>query len=141
MNLLAVLRQYQSRAVRAAAAAFAIGWLGFAVAPCQAMGIPSPVDAPPHGTMPMDDCDHCPPPADETPSACAIAAADDCSPATQSIGGFRQADQPKPVALAAPHPAEQASATPAGIRYRPLAAPAAPFPRATLQQRYCSYLK
>jgi hypothetical protein len=139
MNLLARLRSHQSRAARLAAVVFAVGWLGFAVAPCQAMNA-TPDEAPHHGSMPMDDCGHCPPATETTPD-CAEAAPTDCLSPAQPAVELRQIEQPKLVAVlpaVVDACAEPAPATrpPAGPRTR-----AAPLPQASLQQRYCSYLK
>lgn len=129
MSLFDALRHHQSRAARLAAAVFACGWLGFAVAPCQAMG-----------AMPMDDCGHCPP-ATETLPDCADAAPADCLAAAQPAIELRQLEQPKPVAILPAVVDVCAVASPAA---RPPGAPrerAAPLAHASLQQRYCSYLK
>lgn len=138
MSLLAALRHHQSRAARLAAAVFAFGWLGFAVAPCQAMSA-MPDEAPHHGSMPMDDCGHCPP-VDSVPD-CADVAAADCVSSAQPAIELRQLEQPKPVAIL---PAVvDACAVLAPVVRPPGAAHsrAAPLPHASLQQRYCSYLK
>lgn len=139
MSLLAALRHYQSRAARLAAAAFAFGWLGFAVAPCQAMNV-MPDEAPHHGSMPMDDCGHCPPESSKLPD-CADAAPADCLSSTQPAIELRQLEQPKPVAIL---PAVVDVCAAAAPTARPPSAPrarAAPLAHASLQQRYCSYLK
>jgi hypothetical protein len=139
MNLLARLRHHQSRAARLAAAVFAVGWLGFAVAPCQAMS-PMPDEAPHHGTMPMDDCGHCPPETSNVPD-CADAAPADCLSSAQPAIELRQAEQPKPAAIL---PAVVDTCAVPAPAARPPDAPrtrAAPLPHASLQQRYCSYLK
>ncbi|HEU0224556.1 MAG TPA: hypothetical protein VFR29_03910 [Steroidobacteraceae bacterium] len=139
MSLLAALRHCQSRAARMAAAVFAVGWLGFAVAPCQAMN-PMPDEAPHHGTIPMDDCGHCPPATDTAPD-CADAEPVDCFAAAQPAIELRQAGPPKPVAVL---PAIMDTCAVPAPAARPPAAPrthAAPLPHASLQQRYCSYLK
>jgi hypothetical protein len=139
MNLLARLRHHQSRAARLAAAVFAVGWLGFAVAPCQAMNA-TPEQAPHHGTMPMDDCGHCPPETGNVPD-CADAAPADCLSSAQPAIELRQVEQPKPVAILPT--VDDVCAMPAPATRPPAAPPrrAAPLPRASLQQRYCSYLK
>lgn len=139
MNLLARLRSHQSRAARLAAAVFAVGWLGFAVAPCQAMN-PMPDEAPHHGSMPMDDCGHCPPETSGVPD-CADASPSDCLSSVQPAIELRQVEQPKPFAILPA--AVEACVVPAPAA-RPLAAArtrATPLPHTSLQQRYCSYLK
>lgn len=140
MNLFAILRHQRSRAARLAAVVFAIGWLGFAVAPCQAMGMESPADAPHHGSMPMDDCGHCPPNA-QTPADCVTAAPADCLAAVQPLLDSRQVENPKPAVLMSQLPADLVGP----IRARaPGIWPDAmdpPLPHASIQQRYCSFLK
>jgi hypothetical protein len=140
MNLLAALRHYHSRGMRRAAVVFAIGWLGFAVAPCQAMGIESPSDAPHHGSMPADDCGHCLPSANEA-SGCASAAAADCLPAVTPLIDVRETDHPKPVAMPAPIAAELSGAGPVRALRGSRRAPTLPLPHASVQQRYCTFLK
>ncbi|MBX3702594.1 MAG: hypothetical protein KF822_02340 [Steroidobacteraceae bacterium] len=138
MSLLAALRYHQSRAARLAAAAFAFGWLGFAVAPCQAM-MPAPDEAPQHGSMPMDDCGHCPP-AESVPD-CADVAAADCVSSAQPAIELRKLELPKPVAVLPSVVDGRAVPAPAARPPDHPRARAAPLPHATLQQRYCSYLK
>lgn len=139
MNWLAALRHYQSRAARLATAAFVVGWLGFAVAPCQAMNV-TPEQSPHHGSMPMDDCGHCPPATDTAPD-CADAAPTDCLSSAQPAIELRQLEQPKPVAIL-PLTADVSAALASAVRPPPApVARAAPLPHASLQKRYCSYLK
>jgi len=139
MNLLARLRHDQSGAARLAAAAFAVGWLGLAVAPCQAMNA-TPEQAPHHGTMPMDDCSHCPPETGNAPD-CADAAPADCLSSAQPAIELRQAEQPKPVAILPALPTDASSLALSPRPPRSADSRAAPLPHASLQQRYCSYLK
>lgn len=139
MSLLAALRHLPSRAARLAAAVFAFGWLGFAVAPCQAMGA-MPDEAPHHGSMPMDDCGHCPPATSGMPD-CADAAPVDCLSSAQPAIELRQIEQPKPAAIL-PAVADACAVLAPAVRPPGAArSRAAPLPHASLQQRYCSYLK
>jgi hypothetical protein len=139
MSLIAALRRHQSRAARLAAAVFAIGWLGFAVAPCQA-GDLVPHEAPHHGSMPMNDCGHCPPATDTAPD-CADAAPADCLSAAQPAIELRQVGQPQPLAIVPAVIDFSAAEAPPTRPPCPADGHAAPSPRASLQQRYCSYLK
>lgn len=139
MSLLANLREHQSRAARVAAAVFAFAWLGFAVAPCQAM-MPATDQAPHHGSMPMNDCPHCPPAVDTTPD-CATAVPADCLGAVQPMMELRQADEVKPAAVIPVAAFDSAHLAAVPRTPRPPGSLAAPVPRASLQQRYCSYLK
>jgi hypothetical protein len=139
MSLLAALRHHQSRAARLAAAVFACGWLGFAVAPCQAMSA-MPDEAPHHGTMPVDDCGHCPPETSNLPD-CADAAPADCLTSAQPAIELRQFEQPKPVAILPALPTDASSLALAPRPPRSTDSRAPPLPHASLQQRYCSYLK
>lgn len=139
MSWLAALRQHQNRAARLAAAVFACGWLGFAVAPCQAMGALAE-QAPHHGSTPMEDCGHCPPVTDTVPD-CVDGAAVDCLSSAQPAIELRQIEQPKPVAILPAAPADTSALAPAPRPPRSPHACAEPLPHASLQQRYCSYLK
>jgi hypothetical protein len=139
MNLLAALRYYHSRGIRRAAVVFVVGWLGFAAAPCQAMDIEFPTEAPHHDSMPADECGHCPPAGDKAAN-CANAAAADCLAATSPLIDIRELDHPKPVGMPAPIRAAFASG-PVRPRHRLQNAAASPLPHASIQQRYCSYLK
>ncbi|MGQ0383775.1 MAG: hypothetical protein ACT4UP_03685 [Gammaproteobacteria bacterium] len=136
MSLIAALRQHQRRTARLAAALFAFGWLGFAIAPCQAM-VAMPDDAPHHDSMPMDDCGHCPP-ADTLPD-CAEAAPADCASATEPAIELRNSEQAKPVAIAVSFAIVPLPVA-AGVRPVPCTGPPPP-PHASIQQRFCSYLK
>ncbi|MGQ0428397.1 MAG: hypothetical protein ACT4UQ_00445 [Gammaproteobacteria bacterium] len=138
MNLLSILRQHQTRAARLAAALFAAGWLGFAVAPCQAMA-PAPDETPHHGSAPTDDCGHCAPA--EKPLDCADAAPADCASSAPPMIESREGAQPKPGAAIPSASFDSSSFALVPRTYRPAGANAAPTPRASLQQRYCSFLK
>jgi hypothetical protein len=139
MGLLAALRHHQNRAARLAAAVFACGWLGFAVAPCQAMGAMTE-EAPHRGSMPMDDCGHCPPATDTAPD-CADAAPVNCFSSAPPAIELRQTEQPKPVAILPAAPADASALAPVPRPPRSPHAHPGPIPHASLQQRYCSYLK
>lgn len=139
MNWLAALRHHQGRAARLATAVFAVSWLAFAVAPCQAMSV-MPEEPPHHGSMPMDDCGHCPPATDTAPE-CADAAPADCLSSAQPAIELRQLEQPKLLAIPPLMGGVFATLAPAAGPPPAPAARAAPLPHASLQQRYCSYLK
>jgi len=136
MSLFAVLRLRQSRAARLAAAIFAFGWLGLAATPCQAMGT-MPDEAPYRGSMPMDGCGHCPP--TDTMPDCAEAAPADCASASEPAIELRNSEPAKPVAVTV---SAALVPQPCVSRHRPAPRASSPPPaHASIQQRYCTYLK
>lgn len=139
MSLLAASQECRTRAGRLATAVLAIGWLGFAVAPCQAMNV-MPDEAPHHGSVPMDDCGHCPPATSTLPD-CADAVPAVCFSSSQPAIELLQQEQLKPVAILPPVSVNMYPLAPAVQLPRHSSAQAAPLPRASLQQRYCSYLE
>lgn len=141
MNLLAALRHYHSRGMRRAVVVFAVGWFGFAVAPCQAMGRESAPDVPHHGSMPAGDCNHCPVETMDPGAAClAMAVADRASP-QPALADRRDSEHPDPAAALPPTDPDTDAflpviRSPAAPGDRPL-----PASRVSIRQRYCTYLE
>jgi hypothetical protein len=120
---------------------FAVGWLGFAVAPCQAMGRESAPDVPRHGSMPAGDCCHCPVETLNPGAACLTMAAADRPLPQAALADRRDAEHPDPQA-ALPPTAPNADAFLPVIRSP--AAPGgwhSPASRVSIRQRYCTYLE
>jgi hypothetical protein len=148
MNLLAKLRSRHQPLARALVALFAVGWLGLALQPCQAMG-PGEAGhdshhdgmghhpAPEHSKPP---CPHCP---SEGPDACDTGVALDCETVGVPALPAKQADLPAPDVFAWLVPAAMPAAgfaTCDGPPDRP--DPGRDHkPSSSLQQRYCTYLK
>jgi len=148
MNLLAKLRSRHQPLARALVALFAVGWLGLALQPCQAMGLGDTGhgshhdgmghhSAPEHSNPP---CPHCP---SDGPDACDTGVALDCETVGVPALPAKQFDVPAPDVFA---------------WLVPVALPVAGFavcdappdrpdpgrdhkPSSSLQQRYCTYLK
>jgi len=141
MSLLAAIRRHQIRASRLVAALAAVAWFGIVVVPCQASLDASHVGSSHHGSMPAGDCGHCPDTDSAPDDACATIAAPDCASQVQTVVERRAADDPKPQAAPPPafpdfdaHPPD--IGPPADARFRPT-----PVSSASVQQRYCTYLK
>jgi hypothetical protein len=137
MGLLADLRRHQIRASRLVAALAAVAWFGIAVAPCQASTDAGHVGSSHHGSMPADKCGHCPDTTSGSDAPCAIAAAGQCLSQGQAI----VVDDPLPQAAPPPALLDLDPFAPdigfsTGARIRP-----APVARASVQQRFCTYLK
>ena len=143
MNLLARIRRSQARFARVAGALFAVSWLALAWAPCQAAPVtpadpgPGHVAAMHHGQASEHNCPHCPAPV---PDDCGNATTAHC--VTLQKPALEQRDA-KVTLVAMP-----------GVAWRPVvpvavavasgwpAALAVPPPcSASLQQRFCTYLK
>jgi len=130
MRSLAAIRHWQYRASRLVAAVLAIGWLGFALAPCQASPLP--------GSMPADDCGHCLNVPSDLDNGCAMVAASDCLSEGLALLEHRDTE-PKP-------PAGPPPAFPSFDRFvadrgplRDTRARDLRVSRVSIQQRYCSY--
>jgi hypothetical protein len=141
MSLLAAIRRHQIRASRLVAALAAVAWFGFVVVPCQASPDPLLTGSSHDGSMPAGDCGHCPDTNSGPDDACATIAAPDCVSQVQAVVERRPVDDPKP--QAAPplsfldfdaYPPD--IGPPADARFRPT-----PVSSASVQQRYCTYLK
>lgn len=148
MNLLAKLRSRHQPLARALVALFAVGWLGLALQPCQAMG-PGEAGhggrhdgtehhpAPEHSKPP---CPHCP---SEGRDACDTGVALDCETVGVPALPAKQADVPAPDVFAWLVPAVMPAA---GLAVRD-GPPNRPDPgrdhkpSSSLQQRFCTYLK
>jgi len=141
MGLLANFRRDQLRAPRLFAAFLAVVWIGLAAAPCQASMAAGHAGSSHHGSMPAGSCGHCPDAISSSDAPCAMLAADDCLTAGQAIVKRSQFDDSQPQAMLPPaflnfeHPVSGFS-SPAETRIRPT-----PIARASVQQRYCTYLK
>ena len=141
MRLLTAMRFHQLRAPRLVAAIFAIGWLGFAVAPCQAMPYQQHQGTSDHGAMPADGCGNCPDAPSHIDSGCAMVAAPECPSMGLAVLGPRDTQLAQPAAGPPPaFPAFDAFVPDASpmreshARYLPVAS-------VSLQQLYCTYLK
>jgi len=140
MRLFTTSRFQQLRASRLVVAIFALGLLGFSVAPCHAMPQHQHPGTSHHASMPAGDCGHCTDAPSGLAHGCATAAAPDCA----SVGPAlleRQGAELQPAAAPPPafpdiEPFPSDEGPVRDIRARDL-----PFPRASIQQRYCSYLK
>ena len=140
MHFLTAIRLRHLRAPRLVAAIMALGWLGFAVAPCQAMPHQQPQGTSHHGSMPGGDCGHCSSEPAGLDNACAMVAAPDCQSVGQAILDPRDNEIPQPAVGPPP-------AIPGSDAYIPDVGPLQdirahrlPVPRASIQQRYCTYL-
>lgn len=148
VRLFASLRRSQVPMARALVAFFAVGWLGLAVQPCAAMahapgqqdtGMAAHHDG--HGAA-GHDCPHCPPaPADD--EGCGTGTALNCEDAGIAGPSAKPAEQPRfdtwaVMDLPAP-PVPSLSA----IRLDGPASPPVIWrpPSASIQQRFCSFLK
>ena len=141
MSLVAAIRRHQIRASRLIAAFAAVAWIGIAVAPCQASTYASHAPSPHHGSMPAGDCGHCPDTNSGPDDGCATIAAPDCVSQVQAAVEWRAADDPKPQAAPPPsfldfdpYPPDIGPSSDAPFRPTPVYS-------ASVQQRYCTYLK
>lgn len=145
MTFLGRLRRRQPVAARWMTALFAVAWLGLALQPCGAMASHADAGMASHGSASGEaehDCPHCPPPAEpgvDLPCGNALSCEAIGAPAMPS----KAVDLPPAdlvVLMTAPHPAIPVAAPdPAPLRPPRLAQRRTP--SASLQQRYCSYLK
>lgn len=140
MRFLTAIRLRQLRAPRLVAALFAIGWLGFAVAPCQAMPHQQHQGTSHHGSMPSDGCGHCPNAPSDLDGGCATVAAPECLSIGPAILEPRDTQIPQPATGPPPaFPGIDAfisdSVPLSDDRTHRL-----PVSRVSLQQRYCTYL-
>jgi hypothetical protein len=130
MRFLTAIRRRQLRAPHLVAAIFAIGWLGFAVAPCQAM--------PQHESMP--NCGDCPSAPSGLDSGCAMVASADCQSAGLAIHDTRHTEFPQSAAAPPPaFPGVDAFLLDGGPS-RDSRVHRLPVSHVSLQQRYCTYL-
>lgn len=141
MHLLTSLRFSLPRAPRLVAAIFAIGWLGFAVAPCGAMPNHQHPGTSHHGSMPADDCGHCQNAPSGAGSGCAVVAAPECMSMGPAIPGFRDAQSSHPSLGPPLEPSIFAAFIPDAGPVRKSDARHLPVANVSLQQRYCTYLK
>ena len=139
MQLLTARRISRHWVSRLLAAIFAIGWLGIAVAPCQAMPQLQHQGSH-HGSMPAGDCGRCPSAAAGIDGGCATAAAPECALAGPGLFGYRSADLPQ--LAAGPPPAIPVFDVifPDARPGWDLRAHRLPVSRVSIQQRYCTYL-
>ena len=140
MRLLTAMRFRQLRVARLVAAIFAIGWLGFAVAPCQAMPDHQHPGISHHGSVLAGDCGHCPSAPPGHDNGCAMAATPDCQSAGRQLLERRDIELPQPVVgppLALPvfdAFVPDAGSMPDARAHR------LPAPHVSIQQLYCTYL-
>lgn len=141
MRLLTAIRFHQLRAPRLVAVMFAIGWLGFAVAPCQAMPHQQHPGTSHHGSMPAGDCGHCPSAPSGLDNGCAMVAAPDC--VSEGLALLERRDTEIPQPAAAPPPAFPSidAFIPDGRPLRDTRARRLLVSHVSIQQRYCTYLK
>ena len=145
MTLLGRLRHRQPVAARWLTALFAVAWLGLALQPCSAMGSHGDAGMASHGAAAgeaLHDCPHCPPPAEPgTDLPCGNVLSCDAvgAPAVPS----KAADvPPADLVFLMPLPdARTTTAVPGPGPLRPTCAAQRRTPSASLQQRYCSFLK
>ncbi|MFZ2507529.1 MAG: hypothetical protein WAW79_03505 [Steroidobacteraceae bacterium] len=134
------LRFRQLQVPRLLAAVLAIGWLGLAVVPCQAMVDQLAAGSSHHDSIPGGDCGHCPAAQSGLDTSCATAAAPDCQPAGTALLERRDIESPQfAVAPPAAYPGLDSfmpdpGSVPDILAFRP------PAPRVSIQQRYCIYL-
>jgi hypothetical protein len=148
MNLLAKLRSRHQPLARALVALFAVGWLGLALQPCEAMDLGEAGHGSHHGGMGHHSapeqsdppCPHCP---SGGPDACDTGVALDCETVGVPALPAKQVDLPAPDTFAWLVPAAMPPVASAGCA----APPDWPdpgrerAPSSSLQQRYCTYLK
>jgi hypothetical protein len=141
MGLLANFRRHQLRAPQLLAAFIAIVWFGSAVEPCQASMATAHAGTSQHDSMTDGSCGHCQDTTSSSDAPCAMLSAGDCQMTGQAIVKRFQTDDsqppatPPPAALNSDPPASGIN-SPAEAWIRPT-----PVPRASIQQRYCTYLK
>ena len=133
-------RFQQLRASRLVVALFALGLLGFSVAPCHATPQHGHPGTSHHGTMPAGDCGHCPHGPTGLDHACATVAAPDCASLGPAV--FERLGAESQPAAAPPPAFPDLKPFPYGDEHaRDIRARRLPAPHASIQQRYCSYLK
>jgi hypothetical protein len=131
---------HRSRAFSLVTAIVMVAWLGMAAAPCQAaMGALHASTQ--HGTLPGDDCGHCPTPPSDHGLDCATMDTAECQSQGQAIAESRDTAKSQPVLVLPSASASFVAFVPgvgssSNARNRP-----APASRASVQQRYCTYLK
>jgi hypothetical protein len=130
----------QLRASRLVTAIFAIGLLGFSIAPCQAMVHPQPQGTSHNGSMPDGDCGHCPNAPTDLDHGCATARAVECAPIGPALLE-RQAVEVQPAAAPPPATLDFDAFPPDDGIVRDFRAHDLPVSLVPLQTRYCSYLK
>jgi hypothetical protein len=141
MRLLTTMRFKLHRAPGLVAVIFAIGWLGLAVAPCQAMPDMQHSGTSQHCPSPVDGCGHCPAAPSGVDTGCAAAASPGCQPDALAPCERRDIEFPQPLAgppLAFPVFDEL---VPAGGLSWDFHDRRSPVSRVSIQQRYCTYLK
>lgn len=134
----AAMHRYQRWTARLTVAVFAVGLLGLTFAPCEAMAGASGQAT--QGLSATDDCGHCPPAGDPVPH-CAAMAPVDCVAKAQPATEFRRIEQAKPVAIMAAQSLDPVEIVDTASHVRLQKLVAAPRVRASLQQRFCSFLK
>jgi hypothetical protein len=140
MRMLNGSRFQQLRASRLVVALFAVGLLGFSAAPCHAMPQHQHPGTSHHGSMPAGDCGHCPQAQTSLDRGCATATAPDCASIGPAVlerhdAGLQPVAAP-PLAFPDLVPFDSDDGPVRDIRARDL-----PASHASIQQRYCSYLK
>ena len=145
MTVLGRLRRRQPVAVRWLTALFAFSWLGLALQPCSAMESHGDGGMASHGAAAGEtthDCPHCPPPADprdDLPCGNALSCDAVGAPAMPSkVSDAQPADL---VILMSLPDAQASAAVPGPCPLRPPRYAERWTPSASLQQRYCSFLK
>lgn len=141
VGMFADFRRHQFRAPRLVAAVVAVAWFGFAAAPCQACPDAGQPKSSHHGSMSADHCGHGPDTNSTPDEPCAVVAAADCPSQGLTIverreGGDTQMQAAPPPAFIDLDPVASDIGLPADARIRQ-----APVARASVQQRYCTYLK
>jgi len=141
MGLLANLRRRQFQAPRLVTSILAVAWLGLAVAPCHASVDAGHMGSSHHGSMPAGSCDHCPDATSGSDAPCAMVAAGDCLTKGQAIverspAGDLHLQAAPPPAYPNFNPLDSGNSYPTNARIRPT-----PVAHASVQQRYCTYLK
>jgi hypothetical protein len=140
-GLLAKFRRHQLQTPRLVTAILAVAWLGLAVAPCHASVDAGHVDSSHHGSVPSGSCGHCPDTSSGSDAPCTMDAAGDCLTQSQAIVDRGHAGDVQPQAAPPPaflnfDPPASANGIPTNARIRPT-----PVAHASVQQRYCTYLK
>ncbi len=141
MRLLTTIRLRQLRASRLVAAVFAIAWFGLAAAPCQASPDLEHSGTSHHGSMPADDCGHCPAAASDLDEGCATVAAPDCLSQGPALLERRDVEIPQPPAGPPPGFFSIAAFVPDGGLVQDARARRLLVSHVSVQQRYCTYLK
>lgn len=139
MRLLAATRFNRLRAHRLVAVMFAIGWLGFAVTPCQAMPHQQ-LGSSDHGSMPAGGCGGCPDAPAGLDNGCGLVAAPECLSMGLAILESRGSGIPQPAAGPPPALPGFDAFVPDGGSLRDVRVHRLPVSRVSLQKRYCSYL-